>query len=48
MMINSVVIIGMIGLLLISNVLWYSQGFKDGRREGWHKARNLGRSLADK
>ena len=47
-MINSVVIIGMIGLLLISNVLWYSQGFKDGRREGWIKARNLGRSLADK
>ena len=48
LMINSVVIIGMMGLLFITNVLWYAQGVKDGRREGYVRGRNLGRSLADK
>ena len=42
-MINSVVIIGMMGLLFISNVIWYAQGVKDGRREGYVRGRDLSR-----
>ena len=42
-MINSIVIIGMIGLLLASNFIWYWQGFKDGRREGYVRGRDLSR-----
>jgi hypothetical protein len=48
MIINSITIIGLIGLFLATNFIWYWQGFKDGRREGWHKARNLGRAVADR
>jgi hypothetical protein len=42
-MINSLTIIGMIGLLLASNFIWYWQGFKDGRREGWSRGRSMSR-----
>jgi hypothetical protein len=42
-MINSIVIIGMIGLLLATNFIWYWQGFKDGRREGYVRGRDLSR-----
>jgi hypothetical protein len=42
-MINSVLIIGMMGLLFISNVIWYAQGVKDGRREGYVRGRDLSR-----
>jgi hypothetical protein len=44
---NSITIIGIIGLFLATNFIWYWQGYKDGRREGWHKGRSLARSLAD-
>jgi hypothetical protein len=42
-MINSIVIVGMIGLLLASNFVWYWQGFKDGRREGYTTGRAVSR-----
>jgi hypothetical protein len=44
---NSITIIGIIGLFMATNFIWYWQGYKDGRREGWHKGRSLARSLAD-
>ena len=42
-MINSITIIGIIGLFLASNFIWYWQGFKDGRREGYRRGRDLNR-----
>jgi len=42
-MINSITIIGLIGLFLASNFVWYWQGFKDGRREGYVRGRDLSR-----
>jgi hypothetical protein len=42
-MINSIVIIGMIGLLIATNFIWYWQGFKDGRREGYSRGRSISR-----
>jgi hypothetical protein len=42
-MINSIVIVGMIGLLLATNFVWYWQGFKDGRREGYTTGRAVSR-----
>ena len=42
-MINSITIIGIIGLFLATNFIWYWQGFKDGRREGYARGRNLSR-----
>jgi hypothetical protein len=44
---NSITIIGIIGLFMATNFMWYWQGYKDGRREGWHKGRNMARSLVD-
>jgi hypothetical protein len=43
MIINSITIIGIIGLFLATNFIWYWQGFKDGRREGYARGRNLSR-----
>ena len=40
---NSITIIGLIGLFLATNFIWYWQGFKDGRREGYARGRNLSR-----
>ncbi len=42
-MINSITIIGMLGLLIASNFIWYWQGYKDGRREGYVRGRDLSR-----
>jgi len=42
-MINSITIIGIIGLFLATNFIWYWQGFKDGRREGYVRGRDLSR-----
>jgi hypothetical protein len=42
-MINSITIIGMLGLLIASSFIWYWQGFKDGRREGYVRGRELNR-----
>jgi hypothetical protein len=41
--INSITIIGIIGLFLATNFIWYWQGFKDGRREGYVRGRDLSR-----
>ena len=41
--INSITIIGMLGLLIASNFIWYWQGYKDGRREGYVRGRDLSR-----
>jgi hypothetical protein len=43
MIINSITIIGLIGLFLATNFVWYWQGFKDGRREGYVRGRDLSR-----
>ncbi len=43
MIINSITIIGIIGLFLATNFIWYWQGFKDGRREGYVRGRDLSR-----
>ena len=45
---NSITIIGIIGLFIATNFIWYWQGYKDGRRDGWHKGRNLARTLVDR
>jgi hypothetical protein len=43
MIINSITIIGIIGLFLATNFIWYWEGFKDGRREGYRRGRDLNR-----
>jgi hypothetical protein len=43
MIVNSITIIGLIGLFLATNFIWYWQGFKDGRREGYVRGRDLSR-----
>jgi hypothetical protein len=40
---NSLTIIGIIGLMLMSNFVWYWQGFKDGKREGYTRGRSISR-----
>lgn len=40
---NSVTIIGIIGLMLMSNFVWYWQGFRDGKREGYTRGRSISR-----
>jgi len=42
-MINSLTIIGMFGLAIASSFIWYWQGYKDGRREGYRRGRDLTR-----
>jgi len=42
-MINSLTIIGMLGLAIASSFIWYWQGYKDGRREGYVRGRELNR-----
>lgn len=40
---NSLTIIGIMGMLLISNFVWYWQGFRDGKREGYTRGRSISR-----
>lgn len=38
---NFITTVGVIGLFLMSNFIWYWQGFKDGRLEGYLACRNI-------
>jgi hypothetical protein len=40
---NFITLVGVVGLFLMSNFIWYWQGFKDGRREGYRSGRNYNR-----
>jgi hypothetical protein len=41
---NSIQIVGIIGLFAVSNFIWYWQGWRDGRRVGYASGRNINRS----
>jgi hypothetical protein len=40
---NSLTIIGILLIFGMSNFVWYWQGFRDGKREGWTRGRSMSR-----
>jgi hypothetical protein len=40
---NSLTLIAIFAIFAVTNFVWYWQGFKDGKREGWSRGRSLSR-----
>jgi hypothetical protein len=40
---NSLTIIGILLIFFMTNFVWYWQGFRDGKREGWTRGRSMSR-----
>jgi hypothetical protein len=40
---NSLTIIGILLIFIMTNFVWYWQGFRDGKREGWTRGRSMSR-----
>jgi hypothetical protein len=40
---NLLTLIGILGLFLASNFVWYWQGYNDGKREGYARGRSVSR-----